>query len=224
MGGKKQGGAGARPGMGPPGPAVAGPRTASAGPQILAKILGPQEALNNASFDQTRETAANAVGTVASIVSNIFYPGTGGLAGMAANRTVREQMNTFGGRPFFESTEEPTKDWASLLIGTVAGYAGGAAGGALGGVVGGGTDVATQVGFTSAEAATGAAQVGGGVGGLTSAGTSTGAAIGGGLGSRIGGYLGGYAGGLVKRSLYGGNLPPSKYKPDPYKRTYIYGR
>lgn len=191
MGGKKQGAA-TGPGAGPRGPAVAGPRLNATGPPILAKILGPQEALNNASFDKTRNDTANIVGTVASIVSNIFYPGTGGFAGMAANRTVREQFNTFGGRPFFESTEEPTKDWASLLLGTVGSYAGGAAGSAVGGYVGG--------------AGSAAAKVGAGVGGY------------------VGGQAGGYTGGLVKRSLYGGTLPPSQYRRDPYKRTYIYGR
>lgn len=136
MGGKRTG---ETPAIRPRGPQVAGPLTgaAAAGPPILARIIGPQVAQNNAAFEKSRETASGIVGTVASIISNIFYPGSGAITGPLANMTLRQQYNTFGGRPFMESSDEPWKDWASILGSGIGGYAGGAAGGAVGGAVGG---------------------------------------------------------------------------------------
>lgn len=154
MGGKQQGGGGSAPTIRPRGPAVSGPTNVSAGPPILARVLGPQIAANNANFDQTRETTANTVGTIAGIVSNLFYPGTGAFASVAANRTVREQFNTFGGRPYFESTEEPLKDWPSILASLAGSYVGSAAGGAAGGAAGtaGQTAGATAGGYIGSQA------------------------------------------------------------------------
>ena len=123
---------------GPAGPRVAGP----VGGAILSRILGPGAARAASNFEQTRETAANTVGTVASIISNLFYPGTGAFASIAANRTVREQLNTMEGRPFFESTDEPLKDWPAILGSLVGSYGLGAVGNAAGGAVGGTTGAA----------------------------------------------------------------------------------
>lgn len=132
--------------MGGKAPQAGTPTTSSrvAGPPVLQKNLGPRIAGMRQSQDQFRDTAANVVGSVANIVSNIFVPGTGGLAQIAANRTVREQVNLINGRPVLESTEEPLKDWPTIVGGTVGGYAGGAAGQAAGGAVAGATG--SQVG------------------------------------------------------------------------------
>lgn len=222
MGGKRT--ASPTPGgvaAGPRGPSVAGPSTgAAAGSAIplLARILGPKQAAADSAFEQERAMTSDIVGNVAGGIMNFFFPGSGGIASAVSNRIVREQYNTFGGRPFFESANEPLEDWPSILIGTVAGGAGSLLGGAAGGAASGG-DVAAQAGYTSADAATGAADVGAGVGGLTSAGTQIGAEIGG----RIGARAGGYAGQQVKRALYGDTGRRSQYKYDPYQRRYVYG-
>lgn len=206
MGGKTQGQSG--PVIRPRGPTVS---NVSAGPPILNKIIGPQVMQNAEAFDKQRDTTSKIVGAVAGVIMNAFYPGTGGVASAASESIVRQQYNTLGDRPFFESSEEPWKDWPSLLIGTVAGYGGGLLGEAAsaGAGAGGAADVATQAGYTSVDAATGVADVAGGVGALAPAGGAGGSALGA-VGSWIGRQGGNYAGKQIKRQIYGGGQ--SRYR------------
>lgn len=169
---------------------------------------------NAQAFDRQRDTTAGIVGTVAGAIANAFYPGTGGVTSALAESTVRSQYNTFGDRPFFESTEKPWQNWPSLVIGTVAGGAGSLLGGAAGGAA---SSVPTTAGYTGSAAGagfSGAADVAAGTGGLT----SNLSAVLAGLGSRLGTAGGNYAGGLVRRQLYGGGT--SVYRRNPYAPIY----
>jgi hypothetical protein len=188
VGGKAQ--AGAAPAM----------RTAS-GPPLVSQSEARRNAIAQQGIAQNRDTTAKAAATVGSIVAGFFYGPEAALAtSIMANRATREVYNVSSGRPFFESTSEPTKDWKSLLVqygaSAAGGYAGGALGGAAGSAAGGATGEA--VGKTAGSyAGSAAAGYGANQALLSAEGRSQN--LGQALGRMLGNYYGGGAFGELSR-------------------------